>query len=285
MLHRQFIVKYNIFRNMNLKHTLKYTIGLLALLIIGFTACEDEFIKVDSTQNEAYYPLIVGNYVVYQLDSIIYDDFDGTDTTITLYVRELVESKFIDAGGKEVYRIERAYKRNLANTWGSAGYDIWFANFDGSNAEKVEENQRYIKLAFPLRLGKEWLGNQHINTQPIDDGGIDSMIPNPLVYLDGWTYEVTSLHQPLTFNNLSFDSTVTIVQQQYGIQTDTIGGQEIYAKNVGLIYKDLWVLSTQCNSCDPNDIACKLECFNSPWLEKAEVGFVLKMQIIDYGTL
>ncbi|MEZ5002491.1 MAG: hypothetical protein R2730_05580 [Chitinophagales bacterium] len=267
------------------KHTLKYWIGVLVLLIVGFTACEEEIIKADSTVDKTYYPLIIGNYVVYQLDSIIYDDFDGSDTTITLFVRELVESKFIDAGGNEVYRIERAYKRSLTNVWGSAGYDIWYANFTGNNAEKVEENQRYIKLAFPLRLGKEWLGNQYINTQPISDGGIDSMIENPLVYLDGWMYEVTALNEAKTIGNLSFDSTVTVVQHQYGIQTDTIGGQEIYAKNIGLIYKDLWVLSTQCNRCNANDTACKLECFNSPWLDKAEAGFVLKMKAIEYGAL
>ena len=264
-------------------------IGIVSLFVFGavMLGCEEEIIKADGNRDidTCYFPLEIGNYIIYKLDSIKYDDFNMTDTTISLWVRELVESSFFDNSENEIFRIERSYKRDEAAEWGSAGFDIWSAHINDNNAEKVEENQRYVKLGFPLFEGKEWSGNQYINTDPIDDGSIDSMIESPLVYLEGWQYKVVSLHNSYALNGLNFDSTVTVLQHQFGIQTDTVGAFEIYAKNIGLIEKEVWVLSTQCSICDPNDTVCKIECFNSNWEDKAEAGFIFKMKILEYGKL
>lgn len=260
------------------------SLSLFTMIIILISACSEEIIEAN-TNNDNYMPLIVGDFITYKLDSFIYNDFTQTDTQKTFLVRELVESTFEDASGNEVYRIERAYKVNESDSWGSAGYDIWFANHNGNNAERIEENQRYVKLNYPLFDGKSWDGNIHINTNAINDNDIDSLVENPLEYLEDWEYVANNYEISEIINDLSFVSTVTINQQSFGIQTDTIGAHEIYAKDVGLIYKELWVLSTQCSSCDDNDIPCKIECFESSWLEKAESGFVVKMEITSYGSL
>jgi hypothetical protein len=270
-----------IFNFMKHKRILFYFSSLFYLL---FSACTEEVIQSENL-NYNYFPLEVGNYIEYQLDSVVFDDFTMTDTQSSYLVRELVESTFLDASGKEVYRIERAYKVNALDSWGSAGYDIWFASQNGNTSERIEENQRYIKLSYPIQNNREWKGNIHINTNPLINDAFGTPIENPLHYLDDWNYVVEDLNESFSINGFSFDSTVTIIQNEYGIQTDTIGAREVYANNIGLVFKELWVLSTQCSDCDNTDIICKTECFNSTWLEKGEAGFVVIQEILTYGKL
>jgi hypothetical protein len=257
----------------------------VVVLILLFSACSEEFLDTTERIEYNYFPLEVGDYIIYQVDSFVFDDFTMTDTQSSFLVRELVESIFVDASGNEVYRLERAYKVNEADSWGTAGYDIWFASKKGNSFEKIEENQRYVKLLFPIKNGNEWKGNIHINTQPLVNDAFGTPIENPLRYLNDWDYTVNNLNEPYNINGFSFDSTVTIIQNEYGIQTDTIGAREVYANHIGLIYKEIWVLSTQCSDCDNNDVICKTECFNSTWLEKGEAGFVVIQEILSYGEL
>lgn len=46
--------------------------------------------------------------------------------------------------------------------------------------------------------------------------------------------------------------------------------KEVYARGIGMVYKEWWHLETQ-------------KIVDDPWLEKAEKGYIIKMQIIDYG--
>lgn len=253
-----------------------------------FAACEDEFRISDQRDDAGYYPLEVGQYISYQLDSIVFDDFQKEKFESFYQVRELVESTFEDAAGNMAYRIERAFKTDESANWGDAGYQIWFAYKDGRTAERIEENQRYIKLSFPLSINKEWQGNQYINFDLLSNQAIDSTEESPIEYLRDWDYEITAIDEPLSINGFDFDSTLTVSQHEYSIQTDTIGAKEIYAKNVGLIFKELFVVSTQCSysfDCEPNDVVCRAQCFASPWEAKGESGFILRQTIIGFGKL
>ncbi len=175
----------------------------------------------------------------------------------------------------ESYRIVREYRDSSHHSWGRAGYDIWFAAIEGAHAERIEENQRYIKLSFPLYAGKTWAGNTHINIDPF----------GPLGYLDGWEYTLSEMDTDRSIGDLAFDSTLSVVQHASGSAIDTVGAQEIYARGIGLIYKELYVLESQCISCEPNDVPCILACRALPWEEKAEKGFIFKQKILEYGIL
>lgn len=247
---------------------------LAAIAGICIISCNDE--RIDpSPVDFSYFPLEVGSYIIYELDSVVYDDFNDIVTTRSLLVREIIESVFVDASRDTSFRVERQYRENEMSVWGSAGYDIWFAAIEGNNAERIEENQRYIVLSFPLRVGKTWNGTQHINVDP--DG--------ELGYLDDWEYRITSLDVPMMINGISFDSTVTVIEQAVGTAIDTIGSRAVYARNVGLVFKELYVLETQCTDCDPGDVACVIACQQMPWEDKAEKGFIIRQRILEYGTL
>ena len=255
-----------------LRNLFKTTLGVFAVLLI-ITACSDDKIDAITDFGYSYFPMEVGDYFIYQLDSIRYDDFNDTTIRTSMLVREINESLFVDAGGRESFRIQREYKLNENDEWGSYGFDIWFAYKDESTAERVEENLRFVKLSFPLRLGRSWLGNIHIDTRPVDvDSGV---LENPNSWLDGWEYTITSIDEAYSNDNLSFDSTLTVIQEATGTLLDTTGSREIYAKNVGLIYKDLYKLKTQCIA----------NCIGMSWEDKAEKGFIIKQRLLEYGQL
>jgi hypothetical protein len=46
-----------------------------------------------------------------------------------------------------------------------------------------------------------------------------------------------------------------------------------YAKGIGLVYRELWVLDTQCIE----------QCDGKPWEEKAEKGFILSQTITAHN--
>jgi hypothetical protein len=163
-----------------------------------------------------YFPIDTGHWVIYNYDSTALSPFGNVRYQYQL--QEYIRSTFIDNTGQTAERIERYVKINDTTPWRIV--NVWTANLHSNDAEKVEDNVRFIKLAFPVKLSATWNGNALNNIYP------------------EWDYTYTAVDQPLTVGSLHFDSTLTVlqvnnfnlVQNQYGV--------EQYAKGVGLIYKE-----------------------------------------------
>ncbi|MGI8600284.1 MAG: hypothetical protein ACR2KB_13615, partial [Chitinophagaceae bacterium] len=97
---------------------------------------------------------------------------------------------------------------------------VWSARKTSHQAIHIENNIPFIKLIFPFKEKVTWDGNR-LNT------------------LEEELYIMENINQPLDINNQSFDKTVTIIQKD---NQDSIifleRRKEIYAHNVGLIYKE-----------------------------------------------
>ena len=92
----------------------------------------------------------------------------------------------------------------------------------------MEENQRTIKLVFSPTSDKEWN-------------------PNAFNTLDAMTYSFSNIHKPMTIGSLSFDSTLTVEQENYTTMIDFSVKSEVYATNIGLIkksFKDLTIANS-----------------------------------------
>jgi hypothetical protein len=163
-----------------------------------------------------YFPIDTGHWVIYDYDSIVLSAF-GNDT-FHFQVQEYIRSTFLDNSGNTTERIERYVKVSDTSDWRIV--NVWTANLNSNDAEKVEDNVRFIKLAFPVQLNASWNGN-----------ALNSIYPP-------WSYTYTAIDQPMTIGSLSFDSTLTVLQidnsnlvlEQYSV--------EQYAKGVGMIYKE-----------------------------------------------
>lgn len=229
---------------------------LIILLIVVFlllAGCgKDE--NFDPDFKYEYFPVDTGRYVTYRVDSIVYDDFTGTVDTFQYQLQERITSTFKDNEGRTNYRLERYFRQSDSANWRIG--DVWFMLRTKERAEKIEENQRFIKLVFPPKEGVTWQGNRFLN------------ITDNIDYYEDWTYEITEVDEEATYNGLQFDSTLTVDQVDNENQIEKTRGIEAYAKDVGMIYKELQHLEKQ-------DVT-------APWSE-AESGFILRMSVIDYG--
>ncbi len=174
-----------------------------------------------------YYPNTVGKYIIYDVESIYSSSFDYKIDTVKYQLKELVQSLFPDNSGRPTQRIERYVKSYDSATW--VLRNVCTANVTSTDAEKVENNVRYIKLVFPVALNKFWNGNAY-NT------------------LGTWNYSYTAVDQPMSINNQFFDSVLTVVQLgDSNVISDSLY-IERYARNIGLVYKSVTAVTNDCTS-------------------------------------
>lgn len=239
-----------------------YNASYMKMLIaaLAFTAafslysCREDNI-IDSDIGWGYFPTNVGHWVVYEIDSTVYDDFEGDTDVYRYQVKEYFESSFIDNEGRPTIRIER-YKR-----WydPNVPYDsipwylsrVWAFTRTNSNGEKLEENERFLRLSFPATQGKTWNGNVY-NT------------------IGEWTYKYREVDVPFSIAAFAFDSTVLVEQKNEINLINHRVYKERYAKNVGLIEK---------NVIDVHDTA-----FGPvPVINRIHDGMIYNIRLVDYG--
>lgn len=228
---------------------------ILIITIVAFSSCKkdknlnDE--KVDVGYN--YFPDKVGHYVIYDVDSVVYDDFINDTLYSHHEVKEVIESTFIDNLGKPALRIERYVRDNDTSVWILS--DVWSANRLAATAERVEENIRFVVLSFPVKVGKIWKGNVY-NT------------------IEDWDYEYNDMDVPRTVGTLSFDSTLSVTQfddEGYNLLNRQYY-YEVYARNVGLVYREVI------------DVSDNSVVFGVPVEDRIESGFKTKITIKQYGN-
>ncbi|MFZ5552107.1 MAG: hypothetical protein ACOZCO_03250 [Bacteroidota bacterium] len=182
------------------------------------------FLVIASCKKEAdppnlgytYFPLEVGRWAQYNVTEIKVDTIVNYYDTAIYQLKEVIESQFIDNQGRPSFRIERFWRTADSLPWTMK--DVWFATRTNTMAEKVEEDERFVKMVFPVNADKEWNGNIY-NTLP------------------EWEYAYENLHKNTTVNSLSFDSTTTVLQRDNYNFIEYEYAYEIYAAGVGLIKK------------------------------------------------
>lgn len=228
---------------------------LLSFVVAVFALSSCNEIEDYSFDHEyEYYPLEIGHFVIYDVDSIVFDDFTGTSDTFNYQKMHVIDSAFTDNSGRQAHKIIRYQRSNSTQPWLLS--DVWQAVQTQSSLEVVEENQRFIKLLFPPEEGQSWHGHKYLD---IVDGN---------EWMENWEYSITALNVAENINGLQLDSTLTVLQHDEENLIEKYYGEEKYAKHVGLVYKKLINLEKQN--------------ITAPWT-KPEKGFILTMTLLDYG--
>ncbi|MEO5572156.1 MAG: hypothetical protein ABIT08_03525 [Bacteroidia bacterium] len=189
---------------------------LIILLAVYISSCKKDSSTISSFTGYSYAPENIGHEIIYAVDSIVKSDFDGMWHSYNFQIKELIADTFTDNQGRPTLRLER-YKRILpTDPW--VIYNVWTANKTNIHYEKKEDNISYVKLYFPPSSTVTWNGNS-------------------LNFLDSLYYTYTSFNMPDTCNGLSFDSSLTVLQNDYRDIIDTIHFEERYAAGVGMYYK------------------------------------------------
>jgi len=199
------------------------------LAALTFISCSSENLAPDTNRvGFDYFPLQVGDSVLYDVEEINYDIVEEADTS-TFLLKTVVADSFISQSGDVTYIIYRYEKDLETDPW--QFITAWSAYRNSNQAVVVEENIPYLKLTFPIEDDKMWDGNR-LNTMEEDIYILDSI---------GFAYD----------DEIVFDNTVTVIQNNADDILQTDRRAEIYASGVGLIYREE-VLLNYCS--DPNCI-------------------------------
>lgn len=250
----------------------KYFVGsFLLFLLVASCKKQNETFKTASVSD--YFPMQVGKYITYNLDSTLFTHFGQTQTVIHYQAQDRVDAQVIDNMGRPSFRIIRFIRKSESQPW--VANNTFMVTLTGNSVEYNENNLRFVKLRLPVVQDFSWKGNSFINTTSNDPG---------LQYLDDWDYIYDSVGIPLTINSLVIDSTVKVFERdeflgkdptnastQYAEKTYSV---EKYGKGIGLIYREF--LRWEYQGPQPPYPA-------SPVVPGYYVGYGVKMSIIDHN--
>ncbi len=204
-------------------------------IMLFFFSCKKEKANYGSDFTRGYYPLKIGRYITYEMDSTLWDDFLKVKTVKKYQVRYIVADTFRDNSKRLSYRIDVLKRTSETLPW--IKHRVYYATPTDTHMEYVEENLRFIKIIFPLSNNITWDGNSMISSTDQD-----------YTYFQGWVYSYSNLG--LGFNNgkAFFDNTVMISQADETLNDpelhpDTYAyrtfGREVYAFDIGMVYREM----------------------------------------------
>jgi len=203
-------------------------LSLIILLLVTLSSCND---KVENDPQDIedsilynYFPLEEGSFIVYSVDSIIHryeDDLtnnpDSLIDTFQYQVKEVLDSDFIDGEGDVAWRISRYFRTNDTSEWNFT--TLWTAKVTSQSAQRVEENIRFIKISFPIKLNRTWNGNYY-NFLPEED------------------YSIEEVNEPISIGSFDFDSSLTVLEADDFNLIHRVYKESKYAYGVGLISRE-----------------------------------------------
>jgi hypothetical protein len=192
--------------------------GLLFILtVLSLCACRKDEYEIYKPVDKQYMNIKVGAYSIYDVNEIIFDAFNNTSDTMEYQLRELNESIFLDNLGREAIRIDRHVRSTDTSEW--VYRNTWYAVADPAMLERVEDNKRLVKLSFPISIEAGWNAN-----------ALNSDNANNVFY--------GLIHEKYKLGTFSFDSAVSVKNTPRFTSTSERAFEEVYAKNIGLVYKN-----------------------------------------------
>ncbi len=250
-----------------------FRLSLFAFVAITFLSCDE---KEDFTIEiaDAYLPLVVGKYITYRVDSMVFVNF-GKDIEIRKYqIKHRVDALITDAEGRPAYRIYRSLRDTAGLLpWQEAGsYSIIKLS---DQIEVSENNLRFIKLHSPVRAGFSWKGNKYFPDNPYNNAGYNFSNDDNI---EDWDYSYDGALGSFSYRGINYTDVQTVEQideafnvpitspTSYAAKSRAV---ERYSKNIGLIYRQYELWEYQPNTGNPA----------GPY----KTGFGITMWMIDHN--
>ncbi len=233
-----------------MKKTTLYILSILstfALFIV--TSCQDEPEQPnDITIGQSFYPIQKGQFQTFLVRQTRFA-LNETPVTTTYQLKEIIGNEFEGENGEKLNEVLRYVRPNgLENFRLDSVFSI---RKDENIVVKMEHNIPYVKLNFPIEEGKTWNGYL-FNNRPAKD------------------FLAENVNSPKLVGGTSFDKTITVIESQDSSLVDKNLRYEVYADEIGLIYKKTESL-LYCN---------QPECFGQKIIER---GIISELTIFDWG--
>ena len=255
---------------------MKSAFVLLVAFSLGIIACQDEGIQHPTVDHsETYFPLIVGHFIEYQVDSIVFDDAPGGNSkdTISFQLREETATFQLSPTGDTIFYIHR-YRRDAPDQdWRLT--DVWTSNNDENNLLRTEENLTFHKMTFPLYKDMNWIGTSYINPSTLVKVGTENM-----ELYDYWESTVLDIDMAGTIGAFGFPAGNVMQVRQTDTDDDLMKrySHETYVRNIGLAARTDTMLDSRCI-----DLGDFTPCLDKAWTEHAKKGYILSQIMIGHN--
>lgn len=222
---------------------------LLLVVMAGFMAsCDRNKEEVDpALMGYDYYPLEVGDYRIYKVTDIRFQHNVGDTTRYQLMER--VDTTFFDQTNALNYKIIRSVRPNENSFW--VEDSVFVVSKTKTMLTLTKDNTKHVKLVFPVKEGKSWLGDAYNKNTAVSYTPVGSRRSE--YYLSKESYTYLSPGEPITINGTAYPNSVIVVQ---GTPTESWIGfddrKEVYVKDVGMVYRQ-YVRVIYCNDMDSED--------------------------------
>jgi hypothetical protein len=250
---------------------MKYLISIFAGLLF-IISCEKTTENLSIDYGYDYYPVGIGKYIIYDVDSITYDP-SGNNTiidTTSYQAKEEIIDTTSDNEGRTVYIIHYSTRNQPNEAWQFK--NVYTTVMTSQWVERTEENLRFVKLIFPQKINDTWDGNRYFVAENI----LVTVRGETLELFKNWNSAVIDKGSSMTISAFTFDDVLTVRHADDENLIEKRLVEEKYAKTVGLVEKTVLILDTQCGGNLSN-------CTELTWEEKAEKGFILKMTVNNYN--
>jgi len=250
-----------------MKYLFLIFVGLLFLI-----SCDETTESLDLDYGYDYYPVEIGKYIIYDVDSITYDP-SGNDTSVdttTYQAKEEIVDTILDNEGRTVYVIHYSTRNDVDEAWQLA--NVYTTVATSQWAERTEENLKFVKLLFPQKVEDTWDGNRYF----VEENILVTVRGETLELFKNWNSAIIDKGNSTTIGTFTFDDVLTVRHADNENLIERRFVEERYARTVGLVEKTVMILDTQCGGNLSN-------CIDLSWEQKAEKGFMLKMTVNNYN--
>lgn len=246
---------------MNFRTIILFSVGLM---LIG-TACSDSqtLLDIEPDTSQEFFPLSIGKTLIYSVDSVFYKEDDLPDT-VSIFAREVITDTLRDNEGDLVFRIERSERASENDAWQIS--QILSMKRSNTQAERVENNQRFISLTFPFRRNAIWdgIGFNSDSLQLTVRGEVIEIFKD-------WESRFDEIFVPQMVNSFQFDSTVVVFHANSENFIEQRMNREVYARGIGLVVKEMAILDSQLSNGE------------RVWPDDAEKGFTMRQTLIEHN--
>lgn len=187
--------------------------------IILLTGCgEDENTRPPDSE---YFPLRKGLYQIYSFEQTTYSAVNPAVHEVYQLKTEVVDS-FLNDIGTYTYVIYRSKRQTQNDPW--QFMESWSARTSSFQAVVTEGNTSFVRFIFPASTNSRWNGNLLNNLEPDEYTVLQS----------GKTYQLST--------GETMPDCVVIEQHNDRDILDRDERIEVYARNIGLVYKRSIVL-------------------------------------------
>ncbi len=216
-----------------MRNILKTVVGL-SLGALALTSCKKEVEK--PSESNDYFPLKVGKYILYDVDSVVYDDATQTTHINSYQMRYEVVDSFKDNANRVSYTIN-VYQRPETDE-PFTPRDVIHVTKTATGVEWTQSNAKILKMIFPIEQSSSWNGMAFIQLR---EDAMDEY--NTQRY--GWNFTYENIGADYNPGNNPFYNTVTIngideATNQPGdsVYADRNYYKEVYAAGYGMIYRE-----------------------------------------------